>query len=216
MAGTLRRPCDVTGRMTDVLLDDARLPDTAPVRAARDLAERFLTPALAAHSIRSWYWAVGFADLLALEPDRELLAVAALLHDIGLAEEFDAVRTPYEIAGGHVAAVFGAGAGWPRARQQRLIEVIERHNWPEVDPAVDVEGHLLEIATGLDISGARPDALPHDYLAAVLDELPRGTLAVDFGDRVAEQAERKPTSHAARILRGGLREQLADNPLESR
>lgn len=195
-------------------LDDLRPPDTAPVRAAQDLAGRYLTPSLAAHSIRSWYWAAGFAEVLGLEPDRELLAVAALLHDMGLAEEFDAVRVPYEIAGGHVAAVFGAGAGWPKAHQQRLIEVIERHNWPEVDPAFDVEGHLLEIATGLDISGARPDVLPREYLDEVLTAFPRGTLAADFGDRVAEPAERKPTSHAARLLSGGLRAKLAANPLE--
>jgi hypothetical protein len=191
------------------------LPATAPVRAARDLAERYLTPALAAHSIRSWYWAAGFAEVLGLEPDRELLAVAALLHDIGLADEFDAVRVAYEVGGGHVAAVFGAGAGWSLERQTRLVEVIERHNWPEVDPALDVEGHLLEIATGLDISGARPDALPRDYLAAVLAEHPRGALAADFGDRVADQADRKPATAAARLLHGGLRRKLADNPLES-
>lgn len=195
-------------------LDDLRPPATAPVRAAQDLAGRYLTPSLAAHSVRSWYWAAGFAEVLGLEPDRELLAVAALLHDMGLAEEFDAVRVPYEIAGGHVAAVFGAGAGWPKAHQQRLIEVIERHNWPEVDPAFDVEGHLLEIATGLDISGARPDVLPREYLDEVLTAFPRGTLAADFGDRVAEQAERKPTSHAARLLSGGLRAKLTANPLE--
>ncbi len=195
-------------------LDDLRPPDTAPVRAAQDLARRYLTPALADHSIRSWYWAAGFAEVLGLEPDRELLAVAALLHDMGLAEEFDAVRVPYEIAGGHVAAVFGAGAGWPQAQQQRLIDVIERHNWPEVDPAFDVEGHLLEIATGLDISGARPEALPREYLEEVLTAFPRGTLAADFGDRVAEQADRKPTSHAARLVAGGLRAKLAANPLE--
>jgi hypothetical protein len=202
--------------MTDVRIDDARLPDTSPVRAARDLAERYLTPALAAHSVRSWCWAAGFAEALGLEPDRELLAVAALLHDLGLAEEFDAVRTPYEIAGGHVAGVFGAGAGWSRERQQRLLEVIERHNWPEVDVRVDVEGHLLEIATGLDISGARPDALPAEYLDQVLAAFPRGTLATDFGDRVVEQAERKPTSHAARLVAGGLLTKLATNPLEHR
>lgn len=195
-------------------LDDLRPPDTASVRAAQDLARRYLTPALAAHSIRSWYWAAGFAEVLGLEPDRELLAVAALLHDMGLAEEFDAVRVPYEIAGGHVAAVFGAGAGWSQEQQQRLIDVIERHNWPEVDPAFDVEGHLLEIATGLDISGARPDALPREYLEEVLAAFPRGTLAADFGDRVAEQAERKPASHAARLLSGGLRAKLTANPLE--
>jgi hypothetical protein len=197
-----------------VRLDDHRLPDTAPVRAAQDLAERYLTPALAAHSMRSWCWASGFAEVQGLAPDRELLAVAALLHDIGLAEEFDAVRVAYEVGGGHVAAVFGAGAGWSVERQTRLVEIIERHNWPEVDPALDVEGHLLEIATGLDISGARPDALPREYLLEVLEAYPRGELAADFGDRVAEQAERKPTSHAARLLAGGLRDNLARNSLE--
>ncbi|GAA2754269.1 HD domain-containing protein [Amnibacterium kyonggiense] len=194
---------------------DLRPPETATVRAALDLAVRYLTPALAAHSIRSWYWAAGFAEVQGLRPDRELLAVAALLHDLGLAEEFDAVRTPYEIGGGHVAAVFGAGAGWSRDLQQRLVEVIERHNWPEVDPGLDVEGHLLEIATGLDISGARPDALPREYLLEVLEAYPRGALATDFGDRVAERAERKPTSQAARLVAGGLRQKLAANPLES-
>ena len=196
-------------------LNDLRPPDTATVRTALDLAARYLTPALAAHSVRSWYWAAGFAEVLDLRPDRELLAVAALLHDMGLAAEFDAVRVPYESSGGHVAAVFGAGAGWSRELQQRLVEVVERHNWPEVDPAFDVEGHLLEIATGLDISGARPDVLPVEYRREVLADYPRGSLATDFGDRVAEQAERKPTSHAARLLAGGLRDKLARNPLES-
>jgi cyanamide hydratase family protein with HD domain len=202
--------------MTDVRLDDLRPPDTTTVRAARDLAQRYLTPALADHSMRSWYWAAGFASVLGLEPDRELLAVAALLHDMGLAEEFDAVRIPYEIAGGHVAAVLGAGAGWSREQQQRLLEVVERHNWPEVDPGLDVEGHLLEVATGLDISGARADVLPRAYLEEVLAAFPRGALAADFGDRVAEQADRKPASHAARLLAGGLRAKLAANPLERR
>lgn len=84
-----------------------------------------------------------------------------------------------------------------------------------MDPAFDVEGHLLEIATGLDISGARADELPRDLLAEVLAAHPRGDLARDFGDRVVEQAERKPSSHAARIVAGGLRGKLAHHPLDA-
>jgi cyanamide hydratase family protein with HD domain len=213
--GTLRVLGEATGQDGEVRLDDHRLPDTAPVRAAQDLAERYLTPALAAHSVRSWYWASGFAEALGLDPDRELLAVAALLHDMGLAEEFDAVRTPYEIAGGHVAAVLGAGAGWSREQQQRLIEVVERHNWPDVDPAMDVEGHLLEIATGLDISGARADVLPRDLLRDVLTAYPRLDLAAEFGAGVADQSERKPDTQAHRLVEGGVRAKLAANPLEA-
>ena len=66
-----------------------------------------------------------------------------------------------------------AGAGWPVDRRRRAVEVIERHMWPSVDPAMDPEGHLLEIATGLDISGARPDVLPRPFLDEVLARYPR-------------------------------------------
>lgn len=195
--------------------DDLRPPATPAVLAAREVAVEHLTPALVAHSERSWYWAAGFARLLGFDDlDEELLAVAALLHDVGLAGPFDAVRAPYETAGGHVAAVLAAGAGWSAARRRRLVEVIERHNWPVVDPALDREGHLLEIATGLDVSGARPDALPRDYLRAVLEELPRRDFAAEFGAHLVDQAARKPTSQAHRILHGGLLEKLAHHPLE--
>ncbi len=36
-----------------------------------------------------------------------------MLHDVGLVEEFDSHRVLFEEAGGHVAWVFGARAGWP-------------------------------------------------------------------------------------------------------
>ncbi|MFD1721844.1 HD domain-containing protein [Amnibacterium endophyticum] len=195
--------------------EDHRPPATPVVGAAREVAAQHLSPALLLHSERSWYWASAFAEVLGFgDLDRELLAVAALLHDLGLAEVFDAVRAPYETAGGHVAAVLAAGAGWPATRRQRLVEVIERHNWPEVDPGLDREGHLLEIATGLDISGARPDVLPRDYLRAVLAELPRGDLGAEFGAHLVDQAARKPGSQAHRILHGGVLERLAHHPLE--
>ena len=35
----------------------------------------------------------------------------------------------------------------------RVAQVIEKHMWPSVERHEDVEGHLLELATGIDISG---------------------------------------------------------------
>jgi hypothetical protein len=66
--------------------------------------------------------------------------------------EFDNYALPFEEAGGHVAWVFGAAAGWPVERRGRVREVIVRHIWDEVDVAQDPEGHLLEISTSMDIS----------------------------------------------------------------
>jgi hypothetical protein len=137
-----------------------------------------------------------------------------VLHDIGIVAEFDNHTLAYEDAGGHVAKALTAGAGWPAERRARAHEVVVRHNWPEVDPAFDPEGHLLEVATALDISGVRSDALPEDYLREVVAAYPRLTLAAEFTACVTDQAERKPGTAARRIVDRGVKGKLLDNPLE--
>jgi hypothetical protein len=197
-------------------LADLHPPDTPAARAALEVGERYCSPALLAHSVRSWLFALAFAEVEGLAGlDEELLYVASLVHDLGLVPAFDAVRVPFETAGGEVGWVLAAGAGWSPARRQRVVEVVEAHMRPSVDAADDPEGHLLEIATGLDISGARPDALPEAFLRDVLRAHPRGDLAAEFGACLLAQAARKPGSQAERIVASGLERRLAANPLES-
>jgi hypothetical protein len=193
---------------------DAPAPDTPAARAALVVASEHLTPSLLNHSIRSWRWAVGFAQLDGVGPvDEELLYVGAILHDLGLVEPFDAHRTAFEHAGGAVASVLAAGAGWDPARRAHLAAAIVAHMSDAPVPEGGVEGRLLDTATSLDISGARPDALPSDYLDAVLATHPRLDLAREFADLAADQAQRKPDSQAARIVRGGVAAKLRANPL---
>ncbi|MEN2739146.1 HD domain-containing protein [Microbacterium sp. X-17] len=197
-------------------LADIPAPDSAAARAALELATEYHTPSLLNHVIRSWLWAEGFATVEGLHGvDRELLYVSAVLHDIGIVPAFDNHTLAYEDAGGHVANALTAGAGWPAARRTRAHEVIVRHNWPEVDPAFDPEGHLLEVATALDISGARPDVLPADFRREVVTAFPRLGLAAEFTACVTDQAERKPDTAAKRIVDRGVAEKLRRNPLES-
>jgi hypothetical protein len=198
-----------------VQLHDFPVPDTAAARAAATLADAYQSPALTAHAVRSWYWAEGFAAVDGITAvDHELLYVAALLHDIGTVPEFDNIRSSYEHAGGHVAIALTTGAGWSGARRQRVLDVIVRHNWPSVDVSLDVEGHLLERATGLDISGVDADGLPVDYLREVVRAFPRGSIAAEFGAGVVDQADRKPDTAARRIVDAGVVEKLRHNPLE--
>lgn len=197
-------------------LADIPVPDTADARAALELATEYHTPALLNHVLRSWLWAEGFAALEGLHGiDRELLYVSAVLHDIGIVPAFDNHTLAYEDAGGHVATALTAGAGWPAARRTRAHEVIVRHNWPQVDPAFDAEGHLLEVATALDISGARADALPEAFLREVVGAFPRLALAAEFTACVTDQAVRKPGTAAQRIVEHGVAGKLRRNPLES-
>jgi catechol 2,3-dioxygenase-like lactoylglutathione lyase family enzyme len=195
---------------------DLHPPGTPAATAALQVAERYCSPALLAHSVRSWAFALAFAEAEGISGlDEELLYVASLVHDLGLVPAFDAVRVPFETAGGEVGWVLAAGAGWDPHRRQRVVEVVERHMQPSVNAVEDPEGHLLEIATGLDISGARADVLPKPFLREVLTALPRGDLAAEFGACLVKQAGRKPGSQAARIVASGLESRLAANPLES-
>jgi hypothetical protein len=195
-------------------MSEITAPDTAAARAALEIATEYHTPSLLNHVQRSWLWAVGFAEARNLEPDSELLYVAAILHDLGIVREFDNNTLAYEDAGGQVAVALTAGAGWPAERRVRVHDVIVRHNWPDVDPAFDIEGHLLEIATALDIAGARPDELPLQFRREVLDRYPRETLAAEFTECVVDQARRKPDTSARRLVDGGVERKLKQNPLE--
>ncbi|MCK2034995.1 cyanamide hydratase [Microbacterium sp. SSW1-49] len=190
-------------------------PATPAARAARALAAQYHSASIQNHVVRSWLWAEAFAVVEDRgDIDHELLYVSAMLHDIGIVPAFDNVDLSYEEAGGHVAVALTTGAGWDAERSRRALEVIIRHNWPSVDPAMDIEGYLLEIGTGLDISGARPDALPADFIREVLAEYPRLQLAREFGDGVVAQAARKPHTAAHRLVTGGVVGKLENHPLE--
>ena len=192
------------------------VPDSAVCRYALEAATEYCSPALLNHSVRAYLWAAYLGDARGMDVDLELLYVSSLLHDFGLLTEFDNHALPFEVGGGHVAALFAAGAGWPAERRHRVGEIIVAHMADEVDPAKDPEGFLLECSTAFDISGRRPEDFPDDLQTAVLERYPRLTLASEFLACFEEQARRKPDSTAAAAVRSGIGDRLAANPLERR
>lgn len=189
-------------------------PDSPAAVHAADVATTYSSPALLNHSMRVYAWAVALGEVHDVEFDAELLFVAAMLHDVGLVPEFDSHTRPFEVAGGHVAWVFAAGAGWPAARRERLSEVIVRHMHAEVDPAEDPEGFLLSRAAALDIAGRDVTDLPADLRAEVLIRHPRLTLVDEFLKCFHDQATRKPESAAGAAIRNNLDTRMRRNPLD--
>jgi hypothetical protein len=193
---------------------DLPVPDTAASCAAEEVLRVYAAPAMVNHAVRSSLFASSYGLLTGVRFDPELLHVAAMLHDLGLEEPFDSHRLPFEAAGGHLAWVFGAGAGWAPARRDRLTEIIVRHMGDDVDPALDPEGHLLLRSTSLDISGRLLEEWPAGLRAAVVAAWPRLDLAERFTACFADQAARKPASSAAAAMTSGLAARIAANPLE--
>ncbi|MFC4007883.1 HD domain-containing protein [Nonomuraea purpurea] len=194
--------------------DDLVTPDTPACRGALEVAARYHSPSLLNHSIRAYLWAAAYARERGITFDAELLYVSAMLHDIGLVAEFDSHTVPYEEAGGHVAWAFCAGAGWSPERRTRACEVIIRHMWEEVPLEDDPEGHLLELSTGMDISGRRTEDLPEAIRKEVLERHPRLEIAKEFAACISDQGARKPSSFAGQFVRGGILDRIARNPLD--
>jgi len=195
-------------------LSELEIPATPACRTALEVATEYCSPPLLNHSVRAYLWAAGYAATRGIAFDAELLYVSAMLHDLALVKEFDNHRVPFEEAGGHVAWVFGAGAGWPVARRRRAAEIIVRHMWDTVDVVADPEGHLLELSTGMDISGRRTEDIPADLRRDVLARYPRAGLAEEFVACFRDQAARKPDSLAAKFVASGFAARVAANPLD--
>jgi len=178
------------------------------------VATAFCPPPLLNHCLRSYAWGGYWGTTHGVGFDAELLYVASLLHDLGMTRSFDSHHIAFEKAGGDVAWVFLAGAGWPVARRDRVREVIAAHVREDADPETDPEAHLLQVAVTLDVTGRRADAFPRSLRSQVLNRHPRLDFGREFLALCAAQAERKPGSAAAELIRGGIAKRITGNPLD--
>jgi hypothetical protein len=193
-------------------LADIPIPSTPAAALAFEVVHRYSAPALVNHCVRAYLFAASLAPAEGLTVDHELLYVASLLHDIGLEPAFDSHTLPFEDAGGHVAWVFAAGAGWPADRRDRAAAIIVAH-MRGTDPALDPEGHLLDLATGLDISGKNADRWAAELRSEIVTAHPRLDLADRFLACFRDQAARKPDSSAGQAVSSGIADRMATNPL---
>lgn len=189
-------------------------PQTPAAKAALSVADRFYTPALLNHCIRSYLWATTYAAAHGIGFDDELLYVAAMLHDIGLTPAFDSHRLPFEKAGGELAWVFGVAAGWPADRAARALEIIVAHMRADVAPTADPESHLLQVATGWDVVGRRPEEFAEQVRAELLVRYPRQGFGGEFVACFEDQASRKPDSAAAASMANDGARRIRANPLD--
>ena len=189
-------------------------PRTPAATAALSVATRFYSTALLNHCVRSYLWGAMYGAAHGISFDDELYYVSALLHDIGLTDAFDSHRMAFEEAGGDLAWVFGVAAGWPADRAARATEIIVLHMRDDVPPNADPEAHMLQVATGWDVAGRRPEEFPADARAKVLARYPRQGFGDEFLACFEDQARRKPDSAAAVSIANNGAGRIKANPLD--
>jgi predicted HD phosphohydrolase len=198
--------------MREVLL--TKRPDSSLARQAEDLMSAVAPPFLTNHSFRSHFFAVALAERDGVRFDTELLYVAALLHDLGLVDEFDTGKC-FEEDSADAAARLAGEEGWPEDRCEALAEAIRLHVATDIELGHGPEAYLLWHSTGLDVAGHRHVELGPQALAAVLADYPRLDFKEGFTRLVEDQAERKPGCWAARAMERGMRDRIAAAPFES-
>jgi HD domain len=197
--------------MSDVL---RTRPDSSLAKQAEDLLCSVAPPFLTNHSFRSHFFAVALADRDVVRFDEELLYVAALLHDIGLVEEFDTGRC-FEEDSADAAARLAEQEEWEAERRERLADAIRLHVATEIGLDDGPEAYLLWHSTGLDVGGHRHGELTAAEVQAVLRAYPRLDFKEGFSGLIEDQATRKQGCWANRAVQEGLRARIDAAPFDS-
>jgi hypothetical protein len=192
---------------------DLTTPTTAVATDARDVSRSASPGFLFNHACRTFAWALAVADLDSVGFDRELLYVAALLHDLGLTTSYDGPRC-FEHESAAAAGAFARRHGWNPDRCELLANAIRLHMQPRVVPEDGAEGYLLSQAASCDVSGHRIEQMG-DIVDEVVGRFPWLDFVGGFVDLFADQARRKPGCLADLYLQRGLADRVR-NALKGR
>jgi HD superfamily phosphodiesterase len=160
------------GETTRPALADMTAPDTPLIAAAIEHARSCYEPYLFNHVIRSWLFAVKIARIRQMVVDEEVVAVAALLHDLGLTEAFQGSNR-FEVEGADATRAFAKGHGVDDRRAQLIWDGVALHSTPSIAQHKEAEVALCAAGIAMDFGGAGVETLAPDELAVVLDAFPR-------------------------------------------
>src|SRR5215469_18543247 len=135
------------------------LPDTPLIASAIKYARENSEAYLFNHVMRSWLFAVSLAELRKNTYDGEVVAVATLLHDIGLAEAFNGPLR-FEVEGANAARKFGKNAGLDDRRCQLVWDTVALNSAPSIALYKEPEVALSTAGIALDWGGWGYDSLP--------------------------------------------------------
>ena len=183
-----------SGRRSSV--DPASLtpPDSSLARDAEVAAHDLLTPALLNHSSRAYTWGAAIAALHGITFDRELLYLAAMLHDTGIPSPEPDVD--FTIRSAAVARAFIDSHDVPVASRELVANAIAMHHTPGVDLASGAEAYLLSTGAALDVFGLRSNEIPDAVRHSVIHAYPRLGFKREFAGLLRAEAKQVPRGRA--------------------
>jgi len=177
-----------------------KVPDTALVRDAIDLSRSLLEPFLFNHVMRSWLFGILLSEAAEVAPDAELLAVAAILHDLGLTERYTA-ENRFEVDGANAAREFMKNHGISAQQTQVVWDAIALHTTPTLALHKEPEVVMTHSGIAVDVLGAGLDRIPEEKQLAILTAFPRLAFKDGFKGCLCNVVRQKPMTAIDNILR---------------
>src|ERR1700677_3892228 len=177
-----------------------KVPDTALVRDATDLSRSLLEPFLFNHVMRSWLFGILLSEAAEVAPDAELLAVAAILHDLGLTERYTA-ENRFEVDGANAAREFMKDRGISPQQTQVVWDAIALHTTPTLALHKDPEVVMTHSGLAVDVLGAGLYRIPQEKQRAILAAFPRLAFKEEFRGCLCNVVRQKPMTAIDNILR---------------
>lgn len=149
-----------------------KYPDTAICVAATELARRHSPPFLFHHVMRSFAFGRAAGALQGAKYDEEVLYLGAVLHDLGLVDEF--VRQDrFEIDGADAAADFLSRQGYSDRKIAVIWDAIALHTTLAVPQRKQPEIALVQLGAGIDVGAVPRSLLAPEAVEIILAEYPR-------------------------------------------
>jgi HD domain len=173
------------------LLAGVAVPDTPLVTRAISYAREHCEPYLFNHVMRSWLFAAIVADLRKSPHDAEVLAVATVLHDLGLAKAFDGPLR-FEVEGANAARKFARNEGLDDRRAQLIWDGVALNSTVSIALYKEPEVALATAGIGLDWGGFGYEIVGADQMTTILDAYPRLEMKQRFTRAVCGIVETRP------------------------
>jgi len=130
----------------------------------------------------------------------ELLAVSAILHDLGLTDRYSA-QERFEVDGANAARSFLKERGIPAHQIQLVWDAIALHTTRCIALHKEPEVAMTHSGIFVDVLGAGLELIPQDKLRAILAEFPRLSMKKQFLDCLCGVVRRKPATSYDNSLR---------------
>ena len=105
------------------LIVGVSVPDSPLITAVVEHAQRLCEPYLFNHAMRSWLFAEAIGRIKGIDYDREVVAIGAILHDIGLTAGVSGPNR-FEVNGADAALSFIKGRGISDRRAQLIWDLV--------------------------------------------------------------------------------------------